>query len=119
MAMPRLVRKVVLYVCTLDGTVYSSRREAQAAALAIRARVREATKARAAKRAGTRRGGQTLAILRAIQSGNKSAADIRRATRVPPQNVHPILHRLKQRRLVSGHAGTYTLTAAGKRKATA
>lgn len=117
--MPRLVRKVVLYVCTLDGTVYSSRREAQTAAVALRAKARAASKARAAKRGGARRGGQTLAILRAIQSGHKSAADIRRATRVPPQNVHPILHRLKQRRLVSGHAGTYSLTPAGKRKAAA
>lgn len=114
--MPRLVRKVVLYVCTLDGSVHVSNEEARARAKTLQEKLRERDGTRKSAKAGRPRVSQTDAILKAIADGHSSAADIRRATKVKPQNVHPLLHGLKRRKLVSGRSGSYSLTAAGKKR---
>lgn len=114
--MPRLVRKVTLYVCTLDGSVHTSNAEARAKAREISEKLVAAEKKRASSKRGRPRASQTEAILKAIAAGHASAAEIREATKVKPQNVHPLLHGLRRRKLVSGRSGTYTLTAAGRKK---
>lgn len=118
--MPRLVRKVVVYVCTLDGSIHRTSTEARAAAKALSDKAR-AKSERAKKKAskGKARGSQTDAILRAILNGHQSAVDIRRATKVRPQNIHPLLNGLRRRKLVNGRSGSYALTAAGKKRVAA
>lgn len=116
--MPRLVRKVTLYVCTVDGSVHTTNKDARARATSLQEKMKTAERKRAGKR-GRPKASQTDAILKAIADGNTSAADIRRVAKVKPQNVHPLLHGLRKRKLVSGKSGSYSLTAAGKKKVAA
>ncbi len=106
--MPRRVRKVTLYVCTLEGSIHQTRAAANARAADIEARA----KPKAKKRAGTSWVG---AVMHAIEKGAKDARSIRDGTKVPPHLVHPTLSNLRKRGLVKGKAGTLSLTKDGKK----
>lgn len=107
--MPRRVRKVTLYVCTLDGSIHATRAGAKSRAAEVEAREKP-------KKVAKRRGGSwVLSVLNAIQSGAKDARTIRDKTEVPSRLVHPTLSNLRKRGLVKGKAGTLTLTREGKK----
>ena len=107
--MPRRVRKVTLYVCTVDGSIHHTRAAAKSRAAELEARARPA---RAAKRRGASWVG---AVMRAIEGGAKDARSIRDNTPVPPRLVHPTLSNLRKRGLVKGSAGSLALTREGKK----
>lgn len=107
--MPRRVRKVTLYVCTLDGSIHPSRAAANARAAEIEAR------AKPKKAAARRQSSWVGSVMRAIEAGAKDARTIRDQTEVPARLVHPTLSNLRKRGLVKGKAGTLTLTKAGQK----
>jgi len=106
---PRRVRKVTLYVCTLDGSIHGTRSAAKARASEI--------EARAPAKKGSRKQGASWvgSVMRAIEGGARDARTIRDKTSVPPRLVHPTLSNLRKRGLVKGGAGTLTLTRDGKK----
>lgn len=107
--MPRRVRKVTLYVCTLDGSIHATRAAAKARAADLEARVKS-------KATSRRRGASWVGnVLRAIEAGAKDARTIRDKTPVPARLVHPTLSNLRKRGLVKGGAGTLSLTRKGKK----
>jgi len=107
--MPRRVRKVTLYVCTVDGSIHQTR-------AAAKARVAELD-ARAAPKKPARRGKSWVtSVMRAIDTGARDARTIRDKTEVPARLVHPTLSNLRKRGLVKGGAGTLTLTREGKKR---
>lgn len=108
MNVPRRVRKVTLYVCTSDGSIHTTRAEANVRATELEER---SPPKNARKRGGTWVG----SVLRAIDGGARDARTIRAKTPVPPRLVHPTLSNLRKRGLVKGGAGTLTLTRDGKR----
>lgn len=59
---------------------------------------------------------QAARILSAIQRGAQDAKTIARMARVPRQNVHPLLFRLRQRGLVKGFTGDLRPVAPKPRK---
>ncbi|HET6405406.1 MAG TPA: hypothetical protein VFH78_12230 [Candidatus Thermoplasmatota archaeon] len=107
--MPRRVRKVTLYVCTLDGSIHPTRAAAKSRAAELEARAKPKA---AAKRKGASWVG---AVMRAIDSGAKDARTIRDKTAVPARLVHPTLSNLRKRGLVKGGAGSLSLTRDGKK----
>lgn len=107
--MPRRVRKVTLYVCTLDGSVHTTRNEASQRAIEL---AHAQKPARVRRRA---RGSWVTNVMRAIEAGAKDARTIRGKTEVPPRLVHPTLSNLRKRGLVKGGAGTLALTKVGKK----
>ncbi|HVM45450.1 MAG TPA: hypothetical protein VM582_05890 [Candidatus Thermoplasmatota archaeon] len=109
MPMPRRVRKVTLYVCTLDGSIHATRSaaKARAADLESRAKPKKPAKKRGASWVGS--------VMRAIESGAKDARTIREKTPVPARLVHPTLSNLRKRGLVKGGAGTLSLTREGRK----
>lgn len=110
--MPRRVRKVTLYVCTIDGSIHATRAAAKSRAADLEARAKPKTAAR-------KRGASWVgSVMRAIESGAKDARTIREKTPVPARLVHPTLSNLRKRGLVKGGAGTLTLTREGKRHLT-
>ena len=107
--MPRRVRKVTLYVCTLDGSIHATRAAAKTRASELEARA-------APKKAPKRRGSSWVgSVMRAIEAGARDARTIRDKTAVPSRLVHPTLSNLRKRGLVKGGAGTLTLTREGKK----
>lgn len=109
---PRRVRKVTLYVCTLDGSIHATKAAAstRASELEARAPSKSASRARGGTWVGT--------VMRAIEGGAKDARTIRESTSVPARLVHPTLSNLRKRGLVKGGAGTLTLTRNGKKHLT-
>ena len=106
--MPRRIRKVTLYVVTLDGSIHATR-------AAAKSRLAE-MEARAPRKAGRKRGASWVgAVMRAIDAGAKDARTIRDQTPVPPRLVHPTLSNLRKRGLVKGEAGSLALTKDGKK----
>ena len=107
--MPRRVRKVTLYVCTLDGSIHATRGAAKsrAAELEARAKPKTGSKKRGASWVGS--------VMRAIEGGARDARTIREKTPVPARLVHPTLSNLRKRGLVKGGAGTLSLTREGKK----
>lgn len=115
--MPRGVRKVTLYICTLNGKAFTTAADAKAEAARLRAASIE--RERTAQRAGHRaraRGAQTLHILELLAKGARRPAELRKALhkKVPPANIAPTLNRLKSQGLVHGKDGTYSVTAKGR-----
>lgn len=110
--MPRRVRKVTLYVCTLDGSIHATRAAAKARATELEARAKP-------KRKAEKRGASWVAaVMRAIDTGAKDARTIRTKTDVPARLVHPTLSNLRKRGLVKGGAGSLALTGKGKKHLT-
>lgn len=106
--MPRRIRKVTLYVCTLDGSIHATRGSAKAHAAELDAKAKpKAAKRRSASWVGN--------VMRAIDGGAKDARTIRDRTSVPARLVHPTLSNLRKRGLVKGGAGTLGLTREGKK----
>jgi hypothetical protein len=106
---PRRVRKVTLYVCTVDGSIHPTRAAAKARAAELDARA-------APRRPSRKRGASWVgAVMRAIDGGAKDARTIRDKTEVPPRLVHPTLSNLRKRGLVKGGAGSLVLTRDGKK----
>ena len=106
--MPRRVRKVTLYVCTLDGSIHATRAAAKARVADLEARMKPKAKAK--------RGPSWVgSVMRAIESGAKDARSIRDSTKVPAHLVHPTLSNLRKRGLVKGKAGSLSLTKDGKK----
>lgn len=106
--MPRRVRKVTLYVCTIDGSIHQTRAAAKARVSELEARIKPKPKAR--------RGASWVgSVMRAIDGGAKDARTIREKTDVPARLVHPTLSNLRKRGLVKGKAGTLSLTREGKK----
>lgn len=110
--MPRRVRKVTLYVCTLDGSIHATRSAAKARASELEAR------AKPKPRTEKRNASWVAAVMRAIDGGAKDARTIRARTEVPARLVHPTLSNLRKRGLVKGGAGSLQLTKDGKRHLT-
>jgi predicted methyltransferase len=108
--MPRRVRKVTLYVCTLDGSIHATRAAAKARATEIEARRKAKPKKTAA-----RGGSWVSSVMRAIDGGAKDARTIRTKTEVPARLVHPTISNLRKRGLVKGRAGTLALTREGRK----
>lgn len=106
--MPRRVRKVTLYVCTIDGSIHVTRAAAKSRAAELESAMRP-------KRAQKRGASWVGAVMRAIDSGAKDARTIRDRTPVPARLVHPTLSNLRKRGLVKGGAGTLSLTRDGKK----
>lgn len=109
---PRRVRKVVLYVCTADGSIHPTRAAAKARAAELDSRARPK---KSARKSGASWVG---AVMRAIEGGAKDARTIRDSTAVPPRLVHPTLSNLRKRGLVKGSAGSLALTRDGKKHLT-
>lgn len=107
--MPRRIRKVTLYVCTLDGSIHATRAAAKTRASELDARRKP--KAKPAARAGS----WVASVMGAIESGAKDARTIRDKTEVPARLVHPTLSNLRKRGLVKGAAGSLALTREGKK----
>lgn len=106
--MPRRVRKVTLYVSTMDGSIHLTRAAAKTRAAEL--------EARAPKRVSRKRGASWVgAVMRALDAGAKDARTIRDKTEVPARLVHPTLSNLRKRGLVKGKAGSLSLTVAGKK----
>lgn len=107
--MPRRVRKVTLYVCTMDGSIHATRAgaKARAAELEARAKPKRTMRKRSASWVGS--------VMHAIESGARDARTIRDKTTVPARLVHPTLSNLRKRGLVKGGAGTLSLTRDGKK----
>ena len=111
--MPRGVRKVTLYVCTLDGSIH-----ADAATAKARARDLRAVRAKVPLKRRSSHGGQTLRILELLVVRAMAPREIRLklARSVPPQNVAPTLNRLVKQGLVRSSNGIYSVTAKGKKR---
>lgn len=108
--MPRRVRKVTLYVCTIDGSIHPTR----AAAKAVADRL-DAAKPRAAPRRGSARGPTHVdAILKAVAAGAADGKSVRDRSGVPPRLVHPTISNLKKRGLLKGKSGNLALTREGR-----
>lgn len=110
--MPRRIRKVTLYVCTLDGSIHGTRAAAKARVGELEAR------AKPKPRVEKRNASWVAAVMRAIDAGAKDARTIRSKTDVPPRLVHPTLSNLRKRGLVKGGAGNLQLTKDGKKHLT-
>ncbi|HUR69262.1 MAG TPA: hypothetical protein VM370_08445 [Candidatus Thermoplasmatota archaeon] len=106
--MPRRVRKVTLYVCTVDGSIHPTR-------AAAKARLAEFDARAGPKRARKRGASWVGAVMRAIEAGARDARTIRDQTEVPARLVHPTLSNLRKRGLVKGGAGSLALTRDGKK----
>lgn len=108
--MPRRVRKVTLYVCTIDGSIHPTR----AAAKAVADRL-DAAKPRAGPRRGSGRGPTHVdAILKAVAAGAADGKSVRDRSGVPPRLVHPTISNLKKRGLLKGKSGNLALTREGR-----
>lgn len=106
--MTRRIRKVTLYVCTMDGSVHTTRSAAKVHA--------DKLDAAHAPRPGRKAGPTWVTrVLGAIDAGAKDARAIRERTDVPARLVHPTLSNLRKRGLVKGGAGTLALTREGKK----
>ncbi|HEX2022554.1 MAG TPA: hypothetical protein VHH36_07560 [Candidatus Thermoplasmatota archaeon] len=114
--MPRGVRRVVVYVCTLNGQIYTSAREAKAEAARLREKLSARETAAKAKR-GKRHGAQTESLLRELREPRKPI-DLRKRLKgkVKEANIGPMLHRFVKDGLVKRADGTYELTAKGKER---
>lgn len=106
--MPHRVRKVTLYVCTLDGSIHTTRSAARERALDLEA----SAKPRAARKVGAT---WVMSVMRAIDAGARDARTVRTRTNVPGRLVHPTLSNLRKRGLVKGGAGTLALTKSGRK----
>lgn len=110
--MPRRVRKVVLYVCTTDGSIHPTRAAAKARVAEMDARAKPKAKGKPVSRGGS----WVASVMKAIDGGAKDARTIRTKTTVPPRLVHPTLSNLRKRGLVKGNAGSLALTREGRKR---
>ncbi len=111
----RTVRKVVMYVCTLDMSVHPDAEGAKKRAQQLESR--GAKKEDAPQKPKKRRGAtQVERVRRAVEDGATTAREISERTGLTVSRVHALLTYLRNRGLIAGYGDDLQIPAVTKGK---